>query len=166
MDCTEMIHKYEGVNGSKAHCGVQIFEGRDGTPIVVLSEAPDSEGSVDVLVECIAAEVLETLLPTRIGQTHPFYCIEHYPREEASALGETFDLVTFERSSPVLRWTHGSLRITLGLATRRPIWRRDLERMIGDKYCCDFLVGPSHPKKLRLSKGAEPRPETSKQARA
>jgi hypothetical protein len=95
----ETVHAYNGFWGSTGHCGLQIFPGRDGIPVVILTELPSNDStSVTNLIESLAAEVLEKYLPHRLGQTPPFHCIEHYP--ETRDRGETFDQVGFELNFP------------------------------------------------------------------
>jgi hypothetical protein len=84
------LHAYNGFGGSTGHCGLQIFPGRDGIPVVILTELPSNDStSVTNLMESLAAEVLEKYLPHCAGQTPPFHCIEHYPETQDHA--ETFD---------------------------------------------------------------------------
>lgn len=59
MKTLRIIHKYAGVHGLERSCGVEIFPGRDGVPIVVISQLADVEDSVEILLDCIAAEVPE-----------------------------------------------------------------------------------------------------------
>ncbi len=95
----ETVHTYGGFWRSTGHCGLQIFPGADGIPVVILTELPSNDStSVTNLIESLAAEVLEQYLPYRVGQTPPFHCIEHYP--ETRDHSETFDLVTFELRVP------------------------------------------------------------------
>jgi hypothetical protein len=96
----ETVFTYDGHWTPGAKCGLQIFPGTGGIPVVVLTELPDNVNtSVTNLIECIAAEVVEQYIPARIGSRPPFHCVEHcYPTE--SIPDETFDLVAFEFDTP------------------------------------------------------------------
>jgi hypothetical protein len=143
MEVLRIVHEYPGVQGLQRSCGVEVFPSRDGIPVVVISQLEDVEGSVSILLECIAGEVLEKFLKERIGHELPFRCIEHYPHEEGSTLSETFDLVTFADYEPRQRWARGVLRLSLGRASRAPFGRKQLEAMIGVPYVWSF--GPTDP---------------------
>jgi hypothetical protein len=135
MMIMEVIYEYHGLWTPGASCGLQIFSSLIDVPTVVLSELPcNGNTSVTNLVECIAAEVLQTYLAGRTGKNPPFHCIEHYPREDGSKLQETFDLVTFDLNAPVSCWIGGRSRISLGEPEWKPIDRSELERMIGCLY--------------------------------
>lgn len=142
----ETVHTYGGFWGSAGHCGLQIFPGSDGVPVVILTELPSNDStSVTNLIESLAAEVLETYLPDRAGQAPPFHCIEHYP--ETRDHEETFDLVTFELNIPERRPStlrvdlSGPVpaatteqRLALGHPQWKPIKREQVKAMIGRPY--------------------------------
>jgi hypothetical protein len=135
MKTLETVHVYNGFWQPGARCGLQVFPGTDGIPVVVLSELPSNNNtSVTNLVECLAAEVLTDYFPERIGQNPAFHCVEHYPRKPGSPLLESFDLVTFELTIPKRRLAHGKYRLSLGTPRWRRITRGELERMIGRPY--------------------------------
>jgi|HubBroStandDraft_4_1064222.scaffolds.fasta_scaffold228052_2 hypothetical protein len=135
MTIVEAIYEYEGLWTPGGSCGLQIFHDEISVPTVVISELPwNRNTSVTNLIGCIAAEVLTLYLPAQIGETPPFHCVEHYPRERGSNLRETFDLVSFELNVPTRRWHGAKSRITLGTATWKPFERRSLERMIRCAY--------------------------------
>lgn len=142
----ETVHPYRGFWGSAGHCGLQIFRGSDGVPVVILTELPSNDStSVTNLIESLAAEVLEKYLPNRVGERPPFHCIEHYP--ESLDHAETFDLVTFELNIPENQ--PSTLRVdlsgpapaattekrpALGRPQWKPIKREQVEAMIGRPY--------------------------------
>ncbi len=135
MTTVETVHIYDGFWEPGGRCGLQIFPGTDGIPVVVLSELPSNNTtSITNLVECLAAEVLTRYLPERIGQDPPFHCIEHYPRVPGSNLPESFDLVRFDFTIPERRPHHGKDCLSLGTPQWRRITRRSLEIMIGKPY--------------------------------
>jgi hypothetical protein len=138
MKISQMIHQYAGVHGLQRSCGVEIFANKDEIPIVVISQLEDVEGSVSILFECIAAEILENSLKKRIGSEMPFRCIEHYPREEGSALSETFDLVTFADYEVRPRNVRGVPRLSFGRPSRAPLGRKQVEAMIQGPYVWSF----------------------------
>lgn len=142
----ETVHTYRGFWGSTGHCGLQIFPGSDGVPVVILTELPSNDStSITNLIEWLAAEVLDKYLPERIGQTPPFRCIEHYP--ETQDHPETFDLVSFELTVPERH--PSTLRVDLSgpaatasterrLSLGHPQWkfinREQAETLIGRPY--------------------------------
>ncbi len=135
MKTLETVHVYDGFWQPGARCGLEIFPGTDGIPVVVLTELPFNDNtSVTNLVECLAAEVLASYLRERIGQNPAFHCVEHYPRERGSPLPESFDVVTFELTIPKRRLADGKDRLSLGTPRWRRITRGELEKMIGRPY--------------------------------
>ncbi len=135
MKTLETVHVYDGFWQPGARCGLQIFPGGDGVPVVVLTELPfNNNTSVTNLVEYLAAEVLASYLPERIGRKPPFHCVEHYPRGGGSRLPETFDLVTFDLAIPERRRVHGGELSSLGTPHWQRITRGELERLIGHPY--------------------------------
>jgi hypothetical protein len=145
----ETVFTYDGHWTPGAKCGLQIFPGTDGIPVVVLTELPDNVNtSVTNLIECIAAEVVEQYIPARIGSRPPFHCVEHYYPTE-SIPDETFDLVAFEFDTPqrqvgddygirvspeAIICLAGEGRLTLGSPRWKRIGRAELEAMIGQPY--------------------------------
>lgn len=83
----ETIHTYGGFWGSTGHCGLQIFPGSDGIPVVILTELPSNDStSVTNLIESLAAEVLEQYLPDRVCWTSdPFSLHRALPRHSGSS---------------------------------------------------------------------------------
>jgi hypothetical protein len=164
----ETVFTYDGHWTPGAKCGLQIFPGTDGFPVVVLTELPHNlNTSVTNLVECIAAEVLEQHLPGRIGCHPPFHCIEHYYPTE-SIPDETFDLVTFEFETPrqqtgdgygirvfpeAIVCLAGEGRVTLGVPRWKRIGRAKLEAMIGQAYLEPRAWTP--PLQSRAAQGRE-----------
>ncbi len=142
MKTLETVHVYDGFWQPGARCGLQIFAGADGIPVVVLTELPFNDNtSVTNLVEYLAAEVLASYLPEYIGQSPPFHCVEHYPRGGGSALLETFDLVTFALAIPERRRVHGGERLSLGTPHWQRMTRSELAKMIGHPYPGAAKVG-------------------------
>lgn len=142
----ETVHRYGGFWGSAGHCGLQIFPGSDGIPVVILTELPSNDStSVTNLIESLAAEILEKYLPNRVGERPPFHCIEHYPESRDHAA--TFDLVTFELNVPEsqpstlrvdlsgpVRAATTENRPALGRLQWKPITRQQVEALIGRPY--------------------------------
>jgi hypothetical protein len=114
MDDVGLIYDYRGFDGCDSHCGLQIYRGTDGTPVVIFTQLSTNEGTcVTKMIEYLAAEVLEKYFPERIGQTLLFHCIEHYPGKIGTPRSnadwdyyEKFDSVAFGLTIPRRVTTH------------------------------------------------------------
>src|SRR3989442_1628610 len=118
----EFVHHYAGFSDRGAdkfsYCYVRIYAptvASEGLPVVIVSDAPDSEGtSTTNLIEQIAAEVLLQYLPEQDGLVPPFWLIDHYPDRQPSGPGaryhqdfykEEFSIVTFDSWVVRVQWT-------------------------------------------------------------
>ncbi|HEX5481678.1 MAG TPA: hypothetical protein VFZ08_03530 [Terriglobia bacterium] len=123
------IHHYRGWNAGSGQCGLEIFEPRDGVPVIVLTELPwNTNTSVTNMIEILAAEVALEYLPDRRRSRPAFRVIEHL--YEWLTGEDLFELITFALPWPALKKNLD--RATLGA----PRWRRlkRQEVLIGEPY--------------------------------
>ena len=87
----DYIHAFRGPAGARSACRVRLYvpdeedEAFGDAPVVIVSELANNSGtSVTNAIEQIAAEVMDTLTPTRI----PIF-VEHYPPEATGGSEET-----------------------------------------------------------------------------
>lgn len=109
---------FRGYHGSKAHCRIRAYRGRDGQFVVVATELPTNQGtSITNACETLAAEVCTRL---EIDPTAMRW-VEHYTAGPHRDGAESFDVVTFIPSAG--RREHG-----LG----QPKWRRVSKAVVED----------------------------------
>jgi hypothetical protein len=128
----DYIHAFRGPAGARSACRVRLYvpdeedEAFGDAPVVIVSELANNSGtSVTNAIEQIAAEVMDTLTPTRI----PIF-VEHYPPEATGGSEETFDLVVFAREE-IREVLHGGIRRrVLGPPTWKPLDRRAVEILV------------------------------------
>ena len=107
-------------NRIPAHCRLRIYGGA-GATVVIMSQAPDSEGmSVTNAAEELATQIAQSF--DLLGAATTW--VEHWPEDayRSDDFVETFDLVEFT-------WSNGT--------ASHPRWRRmageEVERMVGEE---------------------------------
>ncbi len=128
----DYIHAFRGPSGIRSSCRVRLYvpdeedEAFGDAPVAIISELANNPGtSVTNAIEQIAAEVMDTLTPTRI----PIF-VEHYPPEATGGSEETFDLVVFAHAEIKEVMRDGIRRKVLGPPTWKPLDRRAVEVLV------------------------------------
>ncbi len=113
--------------GGRCRIRIYLSEESQDAPVVICSELANNGGtSITYAAEQLAAEVISHFkLPS------PPVWIEHRPPETADKAEEAFDLVTFADYEVRTTLQGGSLRKEIGPASRKPLDRQTVERLVG-----------------------------------
>jgi hypothetical protein len=128
----DYIHAFRGPSGVRSACRVRLYmpaeedEACGDAPVVIVSELANNPGtSVTNAIEQIAAEVMDSLTPTRV----PVF-VEHYPPESTGRCEETFDLVVFAHDEIREAMRGGIRRKILGSPTWKSLDRQAVEVLV------------------------------------
>jgi len=131
MPDLDATHSYRGYWSADAVCRIRVYRPAGFPPVVIATELPENENtSIMNIVEELAADVLATYLPDRVGQERPFVWVEHHPRHPVGH-GETFDLVTFAHYHAREELRAGRWRMLIGAPEWRRLTREQVEALIG-----------------------------------
>ena len=115
----DYIHHYCGCWRPGGICRIEIFQEEGCAPVIICTELPENDNtSIQVMAECVAAEVALAHFPARfelIGE--PFVWIEYHPAGRTLGTPAVYLWVTFDSYAPrqVLRFD-GRRRVALGQA--------------------------------------------------
>jgi hypothetical protein len=115
----DYIHHYHGCWRPGGICRIEIFQEEGCAPVIICTELPENDNtSIQVMAECVAAEVVLAHFPTTfelIGE--PFVWIEYHPAVRTLGTPAAYLWVTFDSYAPrqVLRFD-GRRQVALGQA--------------------------------------------------
>src|SRR5262249_38739869 len=129
----DYMHHHQGCWRSAGIYRIEIFQEGERPPVIVCTKSPECDnGSGDVAVECLAAEVVRTHFPAAFEEIgEPFIWIEHHPA--ASELGRpaVYQWVTFDSYAPRQVLHAGGVRhVALGRARWTPVDRPAIEETL------------------------------------
>jgi hypothetical protein len=117
-------YNYLGFNNCASHCRVRVYTGETASPVVVVSECDDNEGtSVTNCAEFLYPGIIARYLPGWLDQAEELTLIEHYPGlvgRNGRRGGDQFDTVSFSRWRPRVEYASGRQFVSFGA----PEWRR------------------------------------------